>query len=63
MGGAFAVDLLQIQLSNGQVLRGYSFARHSFAISPRIHASGQHPKSDGAGNAERPSRPQPRVQK
>jgi hypothetical protein len=50
---------LQIQISNSV---GH---KHSFAISPRLRASfGKvlpFEKSEGAGNAGRPPRPQPRV--
>jgi hypothetical protein len=53
------VRVLQIRISNSV---GH---KHSFAISPRIHASLSGTfgplKSEGAGNAGRPPRPQPRV--
>jgi hypothetical protein len=55
-------ELLRIQFSNSGVVR-----RHKFAISPRLAREFcfdvlPFRRSEGAGNAGRPLRPQPRVQ-
>jgi hypothetical protein len=61
-GFRFAHPGYGIRFSNSHVVR-----RHSFAISPRIHASFAEnvlpsKESEGAGNAGRLMRPQPRMQ-